>query len=477
MEQEDEIEEVDLETRFARWFKWPADSRYRRVVFGFLLASAAHLWIADTWQEAWIIPDLILAVGVGILFVGGGSVGWLLCAVGLAIPIFFLRDQLTQSMLMLMMSLLGLFVTMPVLRRGDDEGASEAFLRGMRWLTIATYGLATFHKLNRDFLDPSTSCANYGIDELLVYYNLEGWFDPWAIALFPLVALIVEGGIAVAYLVGRRRIAWILAALFHIPITLTMAPAFALVMLPGHLSFVRFEDDARWGERTIPNLRIFAVLTVATTTLSLVLHGALPELSMIPKEALLWFFFFTLVWAFPPWTKHAWVGRPDAERGAPLRLKAVAWGIGGLFVLNGLTPYLGVQYQHTAAMLSNLRIDRGCWNHLIVPESVRIREDYVRVDEVYFVEPGAVEEYEGIVMEQLWSPPQILQMRRNWCRDELRPFYMSGTFRGRVFTIEDVCEEKPLPFPDDGVFDREVFTDFLRFQKNLMKECPQRCIH
>ena len=87
------------------------------------------------------------------------------------------------------------------------------------------------------------------------------------------------------------------------------------------------------------------------------------------------------------------------------------------------------------------------------------------------------EEYEQIVLEQLWSPPQILQMRRNWCRDETRPFHISGTFRDRRFTVEDVCIEQPLPFPDDGMFDRSVFPDFLRYQKNLMKECPQRCIH
>ena len=113
-----------------------------------------------------------------------------------------------------------------------------------------------------------------------------------------------------------------------------------------------------------------------------------------------------------------------------------------LYVLHGLTPYLGVQYQHAGAMLSNLRIDEGCWNSAVVPESVRITDDYVRIDDVYFRKPGLNAEYEEIVRTQLWSPPQILQMRRNWCRDESRPLFLSGTFRGETWTIYDLCAEE-----------------------------------
>jgi hypothetical protein len=274
-----------------------------------------------------------------------------------------------------------------------------------------------------------------------------------------------------------------LAAAFHIPITLTMAPAFAMVMLPGHLAFVRPEDDLQWAKRTLPHLKVFGLTTVVATGASLAAHGGLPELSMIAKEALLWFFLITLVWAFPPWTRHAWVGgaetlNTDRDSGARAALlRAAPWLFCGLFLLNALTPYLGVQFQHTAAMLSNLRIDDGCWNHYVMPESGRLREDYVRIDTVWFGEPGRVEEYEGIVLEQLWSPPQMLQMRRNWCRDEIRPLHIEGTFRGRRFTVEDLCTDEPLPFPDDGIFDVALFPDFLRYQKNLMRECPQRCIH
>jgi hypothetical protein len=128
-------------------------------------------------------------------------------------------------------------------------------------------------------------------------------------------------------------------------------------------------------------------------------------------------------------------------------------------------------------MVSNLRIDKGCWNHVVVPEQVRLTDDYIRVDEVYFGAPGRNDEYEDIVVRQLWSPPQIRQMRRNWCHPDARPFYLRGEFRGRDFLIEDLCDGKPLPFEDAGMFGVEVFGDYLRFQKNLERECPQACIH
>jgi hypothetical protein len=146
-------------------------------------------------------------------------------------------------------------------------------------------------------------------------------------------------------------------------------------------------------------------------------------------------------------------------------------------MLNGLTPYLGVQYRHTAAMVSNLRIDRGCWNSLVFPESMRLTDDYIRVDEVHFGTPGRIPEYETIVREQLWSPPRIRQMRRKWCREQIRPFYMRGRFRDREWVIEDLCASEELPFEDAGVFGVEIFGDYLRFQKNLERECPQACIH
>ena len=109
-------------------------------------------------------------------------------------------------------------------------------------VTIATYLWAALHKLNRDFLAPQTSCAHYGWEKLLDYWHLgvtlppvlDGWL-PWAV-------IATELGIALGLALGLRRVVWPLAVAFHIPLTVTMAPAFALVMAAGHASFLTQDD-------------------------------------------------------------------------------------------------------------------------------------------------------------------------------------------------------------------------------------------
>ncbi|MFW5968438.1 MAG: hypothetical protein ACOCV2_13010, partial [Persicimonas sp.] len=201
------------------------------------------------------------------------------------------------------------------------------------------------------------------------------------------------------------------------------------------------------------------------------------EWTMIPREWLLWALLVLLVAAFPPWRASTWSRTPGPDERAPNRARLAAWAVVGLFVLNGLTPYLGVQYQHTGAMVSNLRIDRGCWNSLVFPESMRITDDYIRIDEAYFAEPGRSPKYEEIIKEELWDIPRIHQMRKNWCREDDRPFYLRGTFRSEEFVIEDLCADKPLPFAEKTIFGTDFLKNYLRFQKNLERECPQACIH
>ena len=58
----------------------------------------------------------------------------------------------------------------------------------------------------------------------------------------PLASLLCEASIGGLYVLGGDRVAWIVASAFHLPLTLIMAPAFAFVMLAGHISFLEPED-------------------------------------------------------------------------------------------------------------------------------------------------------------------------------------------------------------------------------------------
>ncbi len=478
----------------------PSSAVARVVTWVFVFASACHLWLADAWQLEWLLADLIYLAGLALLCWRGAALGWLLSALGLLIPLLFHRDQLTQSVILLVISSSaglgliadGLRATRPgsapdrlQTPQGPMSAGEWTFLGVAKGVTVITYLLAVLHKVNREYLDLDYSCAVYGTEKLFNYWGLP--FDALpasVLALTPWMVLAAEGSIAVLHLFGRRRLAWLVAVGFHIPLTLTMAPAFVFVMLVGHAAFMRPADLEHLSGLLRRRWLTTGVAATVLTTVSLLGHQNLPEWTMIPREWLLWVLFVALsvlqlsgAKASVP-SKRRQGRRRSGSPKPPLTAKAAVAFAVGFFLLNGLTPYLGVQFQHAGAMVSNLRIDEGCWNSLVFPESVRLTDDYVRIEEVYYDEPGRLPEYEAIVLDQLWSPPQIRQMRRNWCKPRLRPFYMRGTFRGREFVIEDVCDtDKALPFPDDGIFGVELFKDYLRFQKNLDRECPQTCIH
>lgn len=441
------------------------DWRVRIVTWFFAFGMASHLWLGDAWTPGWSFANALCVCGTALLLLRPCFVAWALIFVGKLLPLLFLRDQLTQSVVLMTFAFSGMLAHIWQMRGTE---VTEDFLLSLRWTATLTYSLATLHKINHDFLNPVTSCANYGMDKLALHWQLPVEFAGWAI--WPWFAIALEGAIPLMFSLGRHRLAWVLAVAFHIPLTITMAPAFAFVMFAGLVAYVTDADRAMFLE-VLKRYRIqilgSSFVLIGT---SMVLATTLPDPSMIFREWVLWAMLVAL-------SIHA-VRMWRVER-RPIRRPTSWWPrvIAALFIVNGLTPYTGVQYQHAAAMLSNLRIDEGCWNHAIIPESARLTEDYVRIDVGYFGEPGRLVEYEKIMAEQLWNPPQIRQMQRNWCKHPVRPFYVHGTFRGRPFEIQDLCSATDLPFEDDGFFGIEIFPDFLRYQKNLMRECPQACIH
>lgn len=457
------------------------DPTSRAVHACFLLASLAHLWLADAWQWSWFIPNLLALAGLGLIAWRGAALGWALAALGALLPLFVGQDQLTQSVLLFAFAAAGACFNAAAGLRAlrhpaldedlspEDLTARDApYAAGwMRWcqgVTLLGYALAAFHKTNSDFLDPMWSCAVYGAHKLEAYWHLPPMPDAW-LAWTPWVTLATESSVVMLHLVGRRRMAWTLAVAFHIPLTLTMAPAFAFVMMIGHAAFLTPDDlnamAAAWRRH---GLALGGAGALATG-LSLWAHQSWPVESMIVREWMLWTLLFALPVALPLW-------RADTPR-AGVR----AWGWRGIaagwvaLVLHGMTPYTGLQFHHTAAMLSNLRVDPGCWNSLIMPEELRVLDDYVRIDDASLIEPGAIPYYEDYFKDHLWSPRLLRYVRGNWCKPSVRPIHLKGTWRGEAFEIEDLCAPEPLPIG------AESLDGVARFQKFLTRRCPQACIH
>lgn len=445
----------------------------------YFLGAAAHLLIADTWQWSWLVPDLFLLAGALTVLFRPCALGYALCLPGLLWPLLFLRDQLTQSVL------LTLFAASALLALLLPQRPIRAAQQTWRMILVSTYGVATLHKINRDFLDPTYSCANYGVEEIFATWHLPHslYTDLYLNGLhdfLPWMILATESALVLLYLLRLRRLAWLLAIVFHIPLTMTMAPAFVFVMAVGHAAWCEQEDvDHVRRVFTAPSKKSVVLLaaSLAMGVGSLLLAKRLPEPSMMVRELFIWFALGVCMSFALDGGLHAFLHRAPPHHTRPSRLTIV---FGVMFLINAVVfPYTGRKMQHAGAMLSNLRIDQGCWNSLVFPESLRTSEDYLRVEEVYFKAPGVAPEYERLLREQLWSPPQLRQMQRHWCAPSRRPFFLRGSWQGEPFLIEDLCTIGPdaLPFPQDGVLGVEIFPDALRFQKNLQRACPQKCIH
>lgn len=458
------------------WVRGPATPEYRALVWAWALACLARLTLLEPEHGVWWAATLVLLVGAAGLARWGGRVWWALCLVGLAWPYFFLRDWMTQSLVMGLVAVAG-FAT----ASADDDGARVR--RTAHLLVALTYFVAVFHKLNRDFFDPELGCAAYGWAKLQAFAGLDP--APLGQAGGVAVAAAVVGTelLIGALLLARPRAAAVVGLLFHVPLTIVLAPAFVFVMAVGYVAALRPEHL----EALRPTRR--GATLVGSSAVAAAAIGGTPDDAILGAKIAI-VLLAAVALALAGCDRGA-PGRVESAaardlRGRARRAGALPTALCALFAVNALTPYLGTQFQHTGAMLSNLRIDPGCWNHLLVPESVRRVDPYLRIDHAT-IGPAAAHpvlderpfaEREATLVETLWSPSALRRIRRNWCREHTRPIAIRGTYRGAGFAIEDLCDpDAPLP-RGVGLFGGdEWLPDFLKLQKNLPRACPAACIH
>lgn len=404
----------------------------------FAIASLVHLTLPDIQQAGWAVPAILEAVGALWLLVRPHRAAFALCAIGTAWPLLFARDVLTQSTLLTLWGVIGAV-------------GGESRLDAVRLTTAATYFFAAVHKLNTAFFDPQYSCGQHAWAQIAERYGLPD------LGPMPWLAYVIVG-VEWALAVGIwRRAPWVwpLGIAFHVPLTVTLAPAFGAVMIAGWSAGVTARQWARWRRAWGPSLLIGAGLAAGLEAF----FGRAEPMNLIKVAA---------AGALLQASLTAW---QIPRRGRPLR--PFAWACLLIWSANCLTPYLGVQYQHTAAMLSNLRVDAGCHNSLVFPEGMRVVEPYIRIDAARFadgIRPGRV----SVLETTLWSLPALATMHRNWCVPANRPIALRGTWRGAAFAIPDLCDpdwQRHLPGAQGALL------GFQRYQKNLRRTCPTACVH
>ncbi|MCA9565117.1 MAG: hypothetical protein KC561_16580, partial [Myxococcales bacterium] len=454
----------------------PRLAEYRVFCACWALAGVARLTLMQAEQPSWFVPNLlVLLSGVGLV-IYGGRLFWLVSAAGLLGPVLFLGDWLTQSLLMGVTACVGIVVT-------SRHSTGRALLAASAGLTCATYVAAAFHKLNSGFLSPEASCANELLPRLAAHFGsgsiAQGLHDLGAWPGWPLTAISAELLVVVLVFL-RPRVGLIFALLFHLPLTVAYAPVFVFATLPGLMAAVLLSGPLPTIHKSTARSVVVLASCGALSTVVLVTALALgyrDEWTMYPKVWLLMALTAAAIGVPGGWGKPMWqVGRRPGGIALLAFLVALSWAS---------TPYWANNLQHAGAMLSNLRIDRPCWNHLLVPRPAS-DDGYVRIEHASLgdpsLPPGELREEltrrERVLLDQLWSPGAMLRVRENWCVNSARPIRISGTYRGRPFESQDWCAEDAGVLAPSGVFGGDAwFPNYLRYQKNLTRSCEQVCLH
>ncbi|WP_219416042.1 HTTM domain-containing protein [Pseudonocardia nigra] len=255
----------------------------------------------------------------------------------------------------------------------------------LRTAFIVTWYFAAFAKLNDGFLDTTLTCAMWILDAVPLVSVPD--------ALRPLVivgTIALELSIPTLLLFRRTRaIAVIAGFAFHLLSSIAghtafsgLAWCFYLLFLPaaavaGAAGLVRRAVGPEMRQCVLRAIR--SPLTwVALATCWMLAAGALqmlPELTAWRIKRWLPTLGYTLwmmLWAVLLLRlRRYWLVLTPS--GALLRVRQPLFlAVLALIVLSAVSPYIGLKTKYSFTMYSNLHTEPGRWNHLVVPEAVRV---------------------------------------------------------------------------------------------------------
>jgi hypothetical protein len=231
-----------------------------------------------------------------------------------------------------------------------------AFSAPARLSLMLLYLLAGFHKLNTDFLTPGVSCGTVLTTQLGATFGVHDLGAPLGMVAAALT-LVAELGLPILLLFSRTRAAGVLGALgFHLAMALAGYPRFSSAGLALLVLFLPTTTRFPWIGRVwaTPASRM---VTVAALVVAQWLAPAV-------ASALLLLLLVGITAAF---AAAVWLERRCGDWTLPRGRVRWAQLAPACVFLIGCLPYLGLGTDRTWGMYSNLRVEGGTTNHLIVP--------------------------------------------------------------------------------------------------------------
>jgi hypothetical protein len=255
----------------------------------------------------------------------------------------------------------------------------ELALNLIRGMTIAALVIAAFHKLNRDFWSPRHSCCVALCQHYWYQHFKSPLVDlPSAFWLFIITIVVVTELITPWFLLvpESRPLAAGMLTLILASFGFLAHVHFAVIMLAGVVAFLPISGFGI--EHILPTT---AVGVFSAVVLALAFGNYNPyrfRVLSLTNHAV--FAFITIGIVGYVLTSCGEIANQSYASGPAWSLAQT--GLIAGFILNGLCPYIGVKFDFSLQMFSNLRLDR--WNHWIITHPLRLwRPRYVQVVSIY----------------------------------------------------------------------------------------------
>lgn len=398
-------------------------------------------------------------------------------------------------------TLVTIVLTLPCYGRGKNAPAAvdEGKLLGdrlgavCRILVISTLGFATLAKLNHDFFDPVTSCM------MLIRDIEEWWVLPERLlaginGITPGTFIFMEG-LAALFLFVWAPLGIFYTVLFTQGLANIGPTAFNFAIIALTLGFLRYDDkDAIWqGFKKTWKAGLVLILVLLPVSFS-IYQGPRPwyQFALYQASSVLVLQMALLVMAgrIRQWRTGPAISLVLADRWKVIRRRFSRLGRGmrfsfpspyrvfvitliGLVLLNGLSPYMGIKYRVSFAMLSNLRVDRDRWNHFFMPEWLYLFEHdrYVRIVRIESDHRlHRRDDRTNRIYQVMYSQPEF-KKRAEYYADNGIDFSLEIIYRGRTYSHPEALEDREFWEFVNGL------SDSRRFQEWLFYGRPQHCIH
>jgi len=349
------------------------------------------------------------------------------------------------------------------------------------------FAFVVLHKSNAGFFDSVVSCALDHFGKLTAQLPWIPSAESLRIeAALPLLAWLAEGSIAVLLFFKRsRQLALYLAFGFHYLMAINGYQGFSAFALSMYVPFMPVGlhkqvaaayhvARARFHGATL--LKTVLVL-IALFTVAMTLGHATGRTYQMERVGRWWYLaaspliFFAYAYLFS--RRHPSNTWPAAS--VPGQVWQLALLV--LFATQSFMPYLGLKTESSFSMFSNLRTEEGEWNHLFLPEWVKIggfQDSLVlvtRADGMTLLRPWERDFIPELVAEgpTLITEFEFKRQISAHCRAGQAPITLSYTTASRTYELADACQDPELSSGNGWVLEK-----FLWFRP-VMRQ--QQCIH